>query len=87
VLLLLLLLLVFAQAHSPDRSDLLPGLYMLSQAWLQEAVLGGFRPDAAEGQEAGDLGLWFAAGRVQLYIQAGGWQQQLEPADECRSFL
>lgn len=81
------------QAHSPDSSDLLPGLYVLSQAWLQEAVVGGFRPDAFEGQAAADLGQWFAARRVQLYIQASeaahrrfsdSWP---EPADKLATQL
>jgi hypothetical protein len=62
------------QAHSPDSSDLLPGLYTLSQAWLQEAVVGGFRADAFAGQTAADLGQWFAARQVQLYIQVSAQQ-------------
>jgi hypothetical protein len=64
---------VVLQAHSPDSSDMLPGLYTLSQAWLQEAVVAGFRPDALTGQTAADLGQWFAARKVQLYIQASEW--------------
>jgi hypothetical protein len=70
----MVLALLVLQAHSPDSADLLPGLYMLSQAWLQEAVLGGFRADAFAGQTAADLGQWFDARQVQLYIQASARQ-------------
>ncbi|KAF8059215.1 ARC6 [Scenedesmus sp. PABB004] len=59
----------FVLAHSPDPTDLLPGLYALAQAWLQEAVLGSFRPPPP-GAACADLGVWFDSRAVRLYAQA-----------------
>lgn len=59
----------FVLEHSPDPSDLLPGLYVLTESWLQEAVLASFRQDTQTTQEPVSLRAWFTAKPVQWYIQ------------------
>jgi hypothetical protein len=54
------------QEHSPDASDLLPGVFALAQCWLNEAVLGSFRDD--EAQAPVELAGWFNAWHVRLCI-------------------
>lgn len=76
---------LYAQAHSPDSTDLLPGLCMLSQSWLQEAIVDGFRPDAFAGQEQADLGQWFDDRKVQVQIQASDVMQTPAKCDSCCS--
>ncbi|KAF6257019.1 hypothetical protein COO60DRAFT_1655857 [Scenedesmus sp. NREL 46B-D3] len=65
----------YVLAHSPDSTDLLPGLCMLSQSWLQEAIVDGFRPDAFAGQEQADLGQWFDDRKVQALAAVNSMQQ------------
>lgn len=53
------------QAHCPDSSDLLPGVYALTQCWMQQGILGCFRQQAGavttDQQQAPDVDLapWF----------------------------
>ena len=61
------------QGHSgTDGDDLLPGVCMLSQRWLEEAVLSGFgQADDHKGvdKDEADLAAWFEDGRVRFYLQ------------------
>lgn len=62
----------FVLEHSPDETDLLPGIYVLGERWLQEAVMGSFRQDSREPQgDVANLGAWFDSRTVQAYIQVG----------------
>jgi hypothetical protein len=66
----------FAQAHCPDSSDLLPGVYALAQCWMQQGILGPFRQQSGavsleqQPQEPGDMDLapWFDSLLVRLVI-------------------
>lgn len=67
---------VLLQAHCPDSSDLLPGVYALAQCWMQQGILGSFRQQAGavtavqQQQQPGDLDLapWFDSLLVRLVI-------------------
>lgn len=65
----------FVLQHSPDEGDLLPGIYVLGETWLQEEVLGGFRQDRQDMQPeqhvSASLSSWFDCKTVQRYIQVG----------------
>jgi hypothetical protein len=60
----------FLQSNSPSPDDLVPGVYALTQSWVQEAVLGSFRDSADQNV---DLAAWFASPWVQGYAQVRSW--------------
>ncbi|GBF87573.1 accumulation and replication of chloroplast-related protein [Raphidocelis subcapitata] len=68
--------LAFVRDHSPDPSDLLPGVYTLARGWVAEAVLPSFRDTA--GSEV-DLEGWFQSPWVQAYAQARSLTGSISP--------
>jgi hypothetical protein len=69
-----LLFLFLTQAHCPESSDLLPGVYALTQCWMQQGILGSFRQQAGavatEQQPPADVDLapWFDSLLVRAVI-------------------
>lgn len=56
------------QEHSPDSSDLLPGLCALSQSWLGDVVLSSFR-ETSGNSKVPTLTPWFDNFRVSTYLR------------------
>nr|WP_228056397.1 IMS domain-containing protein [Microcoleus sp. LEGE 07076] len=59
--------LVFIREHSQDSPDLLPGLCLYAEHWLQEEVFPHFRDLASESVSLKD---YFADPKVQAYLEA-----------------
>ncbi|KAK9819960.1 hypothetical protein WJX72_004490 [[Myrmecia] bisecta] len=56
----------FVMDHSPEADDLLPGLCVLSERWLADVAISGFRE--MQGAQV-SLNTWFENPRVKLYLK------------------
>ncbi|HEY9846603.1 MAG TPA: hypothetical protein V6D03_10440, partial [Candidatus Caenarcaniphilales bacterium] len=76
--------LVFIQEYSVNQPDLIPGLYLYTERWLQEEVFPYFRDLA---HQKVDLKAYFADEQVQTYLEALATETipVLEPQAETAS--
>lgn len=80
----------YVLAHCPESSDLLPGVYALTQCWMQQGILGSFRQQAGavatEQQQPADVDLapWFDSLLVRavilVFAMADGIKRALQAA-------